>query len=269
MNKIGFIDIVKERNMYTDKKTSVLARLMTYLLSFVLLFCLLFFVVYRYTSKFWFSVFIAAVFSVIFAVSFITFTKNKYKEEMIIKKSEYFRKKRIENLYLLSENEISELSLRILSQNFENAKIVKEGAFIFCNGMPVIFMNIGTRDINRCGKIKMFLNMGYTKVIAICTEEQKRETEKIYSENVEMFITENEIAQNFNFLEYDFQIKNKPDILSVFNNKTASVFMRLSVIFTVWGLISGKMKYFGGICIAFCLMGAAIKTVATLIKVRK
>lgn len=269
MKKIGFIDVIKERNIYTDKKVSLLARLMTYFLSFVLLFFLFFLFVERYTSKFWFSVFIAASCSFVIAAWFILFTKNKYTAEMNIKKSNYLQKKRIENLYLLSENEISDLSLQILLQKIENAKIVRNGAFLFCNGIPISFMNIGTRKISSCGKINMFLNMGYRKVIAVCTEEQKREIEKIYTDSVEFFITDTEIAQNYNFLEYDFQIKNKFNILSIFNNKTASAFIRLSVICAVLGLICGNMRYFGGICIVFCIMGSAIKTVSTLLKVRK
>lgn len=185
------------------------------------------------------------------------------------KKSEYSLKKRTENLYLLSDNEIEDFALKTVSKAFNGTTPEQKGSIRFFNGNPVVIMILGMRELNQCDKIKMYLNMGYDKVIAVCTQKQKNILQKYYSKNISLIITDTEIAADFDCLEYTPESKPKFDILSVLNDKTASVFIRLSTLFAVLGLLSGKMRYFGGMCFVFCIIGIALKIISGKITVRK
>lgn len=256
-----FIEILKERNIYSNKKTSVFARLMTYFLSFVLLFFLLFFLIDKYTLNFWFSLIISFIFTLFISMRIVLFVKRKYLYEIKENKERFLLKRRTDNLYLLIEDEIKGLAFEVISKKCNGCAIEKRGAFLFCENKPVVFFNTGERSVLQCNKIKLFLNMGNDKIIAVCTEEQKKIIEKSYSSNIYKIIVDTEIAENFAFLDYGCDIREKFDIMSVFNAKTASVFIRLSVVFVTVGMLSGKMKYFGGICFVFCVIGVAIKTI--------
>lgn len=269
MKDVRFIDLIRERNMYTDKKVSVFARLTTYFLSFVLLFFFLLFVIIHYTSNFWFSVFISAIFTFVFATWIILATKQKYIAEMESKKNEYSLKRRTENLYLLSDSEIEDFALKSILKALNGTSVEQSGVIRLCNGNPVVLMILGMREINQCDKIKMYLNMGYDKVIAVCTQKQKNILQKYYSENISLIITDTEIAADFDCLEYTPESKPEFDILSVLNAKTASAFIKLSTLFAVLWLLSGKMRYFGGICFIFGIIGIALKIISCNLTVRK
>lgn len=268
MKKVEFIEILKERNRYAEKKTSVFARLMTYFLSLVLLFFLLLFLINKFAMNFLFSLVISLVVTFFISMQIFLFIKRKYTNDIQSKKYKFLLQQRINNLYLLTEHEIKELALDVILKKCNKDKFEKQGAFFICDNYPIAFFIIGGKGIKQCCKIRMFMNMGYSKVIAVCSEEQKNMIEKLYPDKIYKIVTDTEIAEAFDFLEYYENIPVEFDILNIFNKKTASVFFRLSALFAVIGILSGNMKYFGGMCFVFCTISVSIKIIS-LVKARK
>ncbi len=183
MKRLEIIEIIKERDRYTDKKVSVFARLMTYFLSFVLLFFLLFILVNKYTSSFWFSLVISLVFTVFISMQVFVLVKRKYIHDIKTMGPGYLLQKRIDNLYLLSEDEMRRLACDIILKMCNADNFEEKGAFLLCGGNPVAFLNTGDKSIRQCGKIRMLMQMGYDKVIAVCTEEQRTFIQRQYPDN--------------------------------------------------------------------------------------
>ena len=214
--KISLLRLMREYSLYSNRKTTFIARLTSVLLLSVLFVLCVILVIYSFTQKFLFSAIISAVI-VLYGVVFIRISLiKKYSALLSSSKREYYIKKKIESLSKLSNNELDHLIEKAVRQHLHGEKISSNGC-LFWGGVPIINLLQLEDGVCDTKKLDNFIEFGYRKLAVVCASDIVSDFKEKYTDKIVLFITETELFNLLPNAEILPPQKEKPDIKAVLN----------------------------------------------------
>ena len=264
--KISLLRLMREYSLYSNGKTTFIARLTSVLLLSVLFVLCIILILYSFTQKILFSAMISSVIFSYCAVFIRISLIKKYSALLLSSKREYYTKKKLEVISKLSNNALDHLIEKVALQHLNGEKLHSNG-ILYLGGVPIINLLELEGSVCDTKKLDNFIELGYCKLAVVCASDKVSEFEKKYTDKITLFITESQLFDLMPNIEILPPQKEKTDIKAVLNRKTAKLWLKIAWIVTILGVVSGKIGLFGGIGLVFVLLSVATN-VYCIIKAR-